>query len=565
MITLRRSIAAAFALVVLATPGPADAHQSPAGCTTSGVNVQFGGDINTVHRNGDVISVIPRVSNNAANVCDVTDATITIRFPKADGSPNGSSEVVATGLDLPAGTAPITLPAAHHTVNFNDGVFRGPVEARINGTFHWVGTHTPGAFIVGLETPLVTTKPHATIAVTPTPAVGDAPLGVTYKYEVTNDSPHDPEPGAVDPNIYEPVLTDDRCSPIPATHTGDTNMNNVMERGETWVYTCMTTLPSGTFTNHVSLSAQSTRDGLPWPATTGQSTVTVNGPDMTITKSHTGDFARGATGRTYSLVARNSGNRTATGNVSVADTLPQGLTATAISGNGWDCTIGTLTCTRSDTLAAGESYPPITVTVDVASDAPASVTNTATVTRAGENTENDGASDPTTIVAPAQETPADPTPGDTGGDSGGQTGGDAGGATGGDAGGQIGDGTTDQESRDDTVRDLTAPAFASLRLTNRTLVPRARRGTKFAYTLSEAARVGITIERRTVDRRSRVRYVRVGTLAQRGAAGRNAKAWFGRVGSKVLAPGSYRASVVATDAAGNKSPARRLSFRIVRR
>ena len=44
----------------------------------------------------------------------------------------------------------------------------------------------------------------------------------------------------------------------------------------------------------------------------------------------------------------------------------------------------TLTCTRNDVLAAGASYPAITVTVNVANNAPASVTNTANVSGGGQ-------------------------------------------------------------------------------------------------------------------------------------------------------------------------------------
>lgn len=53
---------------------------------------------------------------------------------------------------------------------------------------------------------------------------------------------------------------------------------------------------------------------------------------------------------------------------------------------------------RSDLLAAGGSYPVITLTVNVASNAPSSLTNTATVSGGGElNTTNNTATDPTTI------------------------------------------------------------------------------------------------------------------------------------------------------------------------
>src|SRR5262249_51293666 len=64
----------------------------------------------------------------------------------------------------------------------------------------------------------------------------------------------------------------------------------------------------------------------------------------------------------------------------------------------WSCTLETLTCTRSDALTNGSSYPAITLTVNVSNTAPASVTNSVTVSGGGEtNTGNDSASDLTTI------------------------------------------------------------------------------------------------------------------------------------------------------------------------
>jgi uncharacterized repeat protein (TIGR01451 family) len=121
-------------------------------------------------------------------------------------------------------------------------------------------------------------------------------------------------------------------------------------------------------------------------------------PDLTIAKSHSGNFTQGQVGATYSLTATNSGSSPTSAAVSVTDTLPAGLTATAISGTGWSCVLGTLTCTRSDALAAGSSYPAITLTVDVALTAPNNVTNSATVSGGGEtNASNNTANDPTTI------------------------------------------------------------------------------------------------------------------------------------------------------------------------
>jgi len=126
----------------------------------------------------------------------------------------------------------------------------------------------------------------------------------------------------------------------------------------------------------------------------------VQKPDLTIQKTHTGVWNLGDTGRTYSITVANVGGIATDGSqVKVVDTLPTGLSATDMSGapgSGWSCTTATLTCTRSDPLAAAGSYPPITVTVNVANNAPANMTNTATVSGGGEtNTANDSASDPT--------------------------------------------------------------------------------------------------------------------------------------------------------------------------
>jgi len=104
---MRRSIVAIVVLCAsLLASAPAVAHQSPAGCTTSGANVRLSGI--GLHRNGDVVSVVPNVQNTSTKACDVTDATVTIQFPAADGSP-GPKQVVATGLDLPAGTPKTNL------------------------------------------------------------------------------------------------------------------------------------------------------------------------------------------------------------------------------------------------------------------------------------------------------------------------------------------------------------------------------------------------------------------------------------------------------------------------
>jgi uncharacterized repeat protein (TIGR01451 family) len=129
-------------------------------------------------------------------------------------------------------------------------------------------------------------------------------------------------------------------------------------------------------------------------------------PDLTINKTHVGSFAQGQIGASYTLTVSNAGFAATSGTVTATDTLPAGLTATAISGNGWSCsTPPTLSCTRSDALINGSDYPPITLTVNVAPNAPMPfVTNSAAVSGGGEgNTTNNTVNDQTGITGAAPD------------------------------------------------------------------------------------------------------------------------------------------------------------------
>ncbi len=140
---------------------------------------------------------------------------------------------------------------------------------------------------------------------------------------------------------------------------------------------------------------------VPGGTTVSSNSYTVAGStvDLTITKTHTGNFTQGDTGDTYVLQVSNVGTLASTGAVSVTDAVPAGLTVTAISGFGWNVDLPSLTCTRSNVLVPNASYPPLTVTVAVAANALTSVTNVATVTGGGDaNSSNNTASDPTTIL-----------------------------------------------------------------------------------------------------------------------------------------------------------------------
>jgi uncharacterized repeat protein (TIGR01451 family) len=125
--------------------------------------------------------------------------------------------------------------------------------------------------------------------------------------------------------------------------------------------------------------------------------IPVGQPSLTIAKSHAGTFTRGEDG-VYTITVSNAiaAGPTKGTTVTVHDILPAGLRADRITGKGWHCVRATLTCTRSDVLPAGHSYPRVTLKVDVSCNARARVTNTATVTGGGDTTTHT-ATDSTTI------------------------------------------------------------------------------------------------------------------------------------------------------------------------
>ncbi|MFF5446300.1 hypothetical protein [Streptomyces sp. NPDC012888] len=101
---------------------------------------------------------------------------------------------------------------------------------------------------------------------------------------------------------------------------------------------------------------------------------------LRITKTHEGDFARGGQG-VYRITVSNPGSE-ATRRILLADELPLGLRAAGVqAGAPFTCSIvgnnTVLTCS-ADALGAGQTAT-ILLTVNVAEDAPCTVTNRAAV------------------------------------------------------------------------------------------------------------------------------------------------------------------------------------------
>jgi calcineurin-like phosphoesterase family protein len=129
--------------------------------------------------------------------------------------------------------------------------------------------------------------------------------------------------------------------------------------------------------------------------------------------------------------------------------------------------------------------------------------------------------------------------------------------------------------------DVTAPVISNVTLSPRRFAVAAKGGATLRYALSEAATVTVAVVRRSAGRkvagtcrrrtranRKRPRCIRlrpVGGFSLPGVTGSNSRRFSGRLGERRLRPGRYRADLVATDAAGNRSKSASVRFTVVRR
>src|SRR5260370_538592 len=98
-------------------------------------------------------------------------------------------------------------------------------------------------------------------------------------------------------------------------------------------------------------------------ASASDSTIIASGsqPALSIAKTHTGNFAQGQQGATYTLTVSNTaGAATTNGTVTVTDMLPSGLPLVSMAARCWGSAAHV--CTRGDALAGGSPYTVITVT-----------------------------------------------------------------------------------------------------------------------------------------------------------------------------------------------------------
>ena len=314
------------------------------------------------------------------------------------GQPFGTLAIALNTLS-PASSTSTTTSVAASSATFSPNAQSVSVSATVSGggvplsggtvTFTLFGSSVPGAVNNGsasavLAIPAGTNAGSYTIQATYTPSgtgftssSGSAQLSIAKATPVITW----PTPGSI----------------VSGTPLSGTQLDATANVPGAFAYTppSTTVLPVGNNqTLSVLFTPTDTTDYNTQTATVSINVTAPSAPALTIAKSHSASFTVGGTG-TYMIVVGNATGAGATsGALTVTDNAPTGLTVTAMSGTGWSCP-ALPTCMRSDPLQPGQSYLPIMVTVNVAANAPSSLTNMATVSGGGSASAT--ATDPTTI------------------------------------------------------------------------------------------------------------------------------------------------------------------------
>ena len=115
--------------------------------------------------------------------------------------------------------------------------------------------------------------------------------------------------------------------------------------------------------------------------------------NLTLFQNAPGSIPIGETGH-LGVTVFNTGGLATSSTVTVTDTLPTRLVASAAHGTGWTCGIAgrVVTCTRTTPIASSDTAPDITIDVVPSAGAPVTVQNQATVQVAGDGDSSDDSS-----------------------------------------------------------------------------------------------------------------------------------------------------------------------------
>ncbi len=363
------------------------------------------------------LSIIVTVSDAFGQSSAATPFTITVNNPPAPTIATTQAQVTAAGPGIvgtaysftfhDTGTGTLTwsavgLPADGLSLNASTGVVSGtpttkqpvPFTLKVSDTFGQSSAVT--AFTITVSNPpsvLGITKTH-------TGNFTQGQVGATYTVTVSNGAGAGPTDGTT-VTVTDTLPTG--LTLVSMAGTGWTCVTNACTRTD--VLAAGSSYPAITVTVNVAANAATPQvnqvsvsgGGNVGTASTSDSTTIIE-PVLGITKTHTGNFAQGQAGATYTVTVSNTGTAPTSGKITVTETVPSGLTLSGMAGTGWTCpgTGGATTCDRSDALAgSGASYPTITVTVNVGASATSPQVNQVSASGGGSVTAS--TSDSTTI------------------------------------------------------------------------------------------------------------------------------------------------------------------------
>ncbi|UCC83107.1 MAG: DUF11 domain-containing protein [Gemmatimonadota bacterium] len=351
--------------------------------------------------------------------------TITYVITTANNGPSDAQGVVVSD-QLPAG---VTFVSTTRGASESGGVVTWPVIASLASGASVIDTvkivaAAPGSLLDIASATAATADPDGSNNDGSAPAARvTTTVGEQADIEVAKTGPSSASPGDtityvitvtnIGPSAaIDVVLTD----PLPAGVTYVSSSRGATESGnvvtwpahatlavdESFVDTLVVLAPSTSPVENVASTAASTVD----PNTdnnTGRHTTTILQPNLALTKESVRDFEVGEPG-SYILTVTNEGPISTIGPITLADTLPAGLTYNSHAGDGWSCTVAAdiVTCTYPAALAPGASTT-LTLTVDVGGAAVPGVTNRAVVSTEGDSDGDDDTSSTTTTVSSAAQ------------------------------------------------------------------------------------------------------------------------------------------------------------------
>lgn len=368
----------------------------------------------TTYSPGESIKYVLKVKNNGPDAA----GTITVN----DTLPANVVPVSATGsgwsCGTPAGQAvTCTLNTLASGATASDITIEANIASSATGTKVNAATATsPNDPNTGNNSASVslTAAPKADLSIskghTGTPTAGNPH---TYTFAVKNNGPSDVASFTVTDTLNANLSYASASGGATCTAAGQNvtcTSTAPLANGQTANFTVVVNVSGGyaggiiSNTGTVVVPAGTTDPNTANNSSTDNSNVTVD-TDLGITKTHTGNFTAGVN-NTFSIAVENQGPSNApVGAVTVSDTLDDDFAYVSAVGTGWSCTEldGTVTCTNTAVINAGDTAPAITLTVLVDSVAKGSAPNTVEVssTTPDSDLSDNASTDTPTIVSDA--------------------------------------------------------------------------------------------------------------------------------------------------------------------